>query len=67
MNLTYQVPSLFMEWCLDCHRNPAPNLRPRSEVFNMAWQPPDDEPNLGAELMAAHDVHGRQDCTACHR
>ena len=67
MNLTYQVPSLFMEWCLDCHRNPAPNLRPRSEVFNMAWQPPADNPNLGAELMAAHDVHGREDCTACHR
>jgi len=38
-----------------------------SEVFNMSWQPPADEPNLGAELMAAHDVHGRQDCTACHR
>lgn len=67
MNLTYQVPSLFMEWCLECHRNPAPNLRPRSEVFNMAWQPPADNPNLGAELMAAHDVHGREDCTACHR
>ena len=67
MNLTYQVPSLFMEWCLQCHRNPAPNLRPRSEVFNMAWQPPADNPNLGAELMAAHNVHGRQDCTACHR
>lgn len=67
MNLTYQVPSLFMEWCLECHRNPAPNLRPRSEVFNMAWHPPADDPNLGAELMAAHDVHGREDCTACHR
>ena len=67
MNLTYQVPSLFMEWCLQCHRNPAPNLRPRSEVFNMAWEPPADNPNLGAELMAAHNVHGREDCTACHR
>jgi hypothetical protein len=67
MNLIYQKPTLFMEWCLECHRNPAPNLRPRSEVFNMGWQPPADEPNLGAELMAAHDVHGRQDCTACHR
>jgi len=67
MNLIYQKPTLFMEWCLECHRNPAPNLRPRSEVFNMSWQPPADEPNLGAELMAAHDVHGRQDCTACHR
>jgi len=67
MNLTYQVPSLQMDWCLECHRNPAPNLRPRSEVFNMAWEPPADQPDLGAELMAAHDIHGRSDCTACHR
>ena len=28
---------------------------------------PADEPNLGAELVAAHDIHGRQDCTTCHR
>lgn len=67
MNLTEQAPTLFMEWCLECHRNPAPNVRPRSEVFNMAWQPPADQPNLGAELVAAHDIHGRDDCTACHR
>ena len=26
---TYQVPSLLMEWCLDCHRHPERQLRPR--------------------------------------
>ena len=67
MNLTYQQPSLHMEWCLECHRNPARYVRPRSEVFNMAWQPPADQPNLGAELVAAHNIHSRDDCTACHR
>lgn len=67
MNLTYQQPSLQMEWCLQCHRNPEPYLRPRSEVFSMTWQPPADQPNLGAELVAAHRVKGRVDCTACHR
>ena len=67
MNLTWQQPSLHMEWCLECHRNPAPNVRPRSEVFNMDWQPPADQPNLGAELVAAHKIKGRDDCTACHR
>jgi len=66
MNLMYQSPTLFMSWCLDCHRNPAPNLRPRSEVFNMDWQPPEDQPELGQELVAAHQVQGREDCTACH-
>jgi hypothetical protein len=29
-----------MQWCLDCHRNPAKNLRPTSEIYNMAWEKP---------------------------
>jgi hypothetical protein len=67
MNLTWQQPSLHMEWCLGCHRNPVPNVRPRSEVFNMEWQPPADQPNLGEELMTAHKIHARDDCSVCHR
>ena len=67
MNLTWQQPSLHMEWCLECHRNPAHYVRPRSEVFNMDWQPPADEPNLGEQLVATNKVQGRDDCTTCHR
>jgi hypothetical protein len=67
MNLTWQQPSLHMEWCLDCHRNPAQYVRPRSEVFNMEWEAPSDQLELGRELVAAHDIHSRDDCTACHR
>jgi hypothetical protein len=37
MPLMYMQNSLQMEWCLDCHRNPAKNLRPTSEIYNMAW------------------------------
>jgi len=40
MPLTYQYASLQMEWCLNCHRAPQQNLRPRAEVFNMRYQPP---------------------------
>lgn len=67
MNLIWQAPSLHMEWCLECHRNPGPNVRPRSQVFNMEWQPPADQPNLAAELIAAHHINSRDDCTVCHR
>jgi hypothetical protein len=67
MNLTYQYPSLHMEWCLECHRNPAPNVRPRSEVFNMEWEAPAAQPNLSAELVAAHRIRSNDDCTMCHR
>jgi hypothetical protein len=45
MPLVFAQNSLQMEWCLNCHRNPAKNLRPTSEVYNMAWeQPSPDRP-----------------------
>jgi hypothetical protein len=33
MPLMWREQSLLMEWCLDCHRNPVPYLRPREFVF----------------------------------
>jgi len=45
MPLMYEENSLQMEWCLNCHRNPATNLRPTSEIYNMAWAGPSkDQP-----------------------
>jgi hypothetical protein len=43
MPLMYAENTLQMEWCLDCHRNPAKNLRPTSEIYNMAWEKPSEE------------------------
>ena len=40
MPLMYEQNTLQMEWCLDCHRNPAKNLRPTGQVYNMAWEEP---------------------------
>ncbi len=40
MPLMYQAAPLQMGWCLDCHRAPQKNLRPREEVFNMRYQQP---------------------------
>lgn len=33
----YIAQPLSMGWCLDCHREPLKNLRPASEVTNLAW------------------------------
>jgi len=45
MPLMYQAKSLLMEFCLDCHRAPEQYLRPREEVFNVAYeQPRGDKP-----------------------
>jgi hypothetical protein len=40
MPLMYQQNTLQMEWCLNCHRDPGKNLRPTTEVYNMAWEGP---------------------------
>jgi len=66
MKLMYQAESLQMEWCLDCHRNPERFVRPKDEVFNMAWKAENQE-ELGAELVAEYHVNTRQSCSTCHR
>jgi hypothetical protein len=43
MPLMYQQNTLQMEWCLNCHRNPGVNLRPTSEIYNMAWAGPSSD------------------------
>lgn len=43
MPLMYEENTLQMEWCLNCHRNPATNLRPTSEIYNMAWAGPSSD------------------------
>jgi hypothetical protein len=70
MPFTYQVPSLLMDWCVDCHRQPERNLRPRAEVFNMKWQPPADQLERGRELAGEYrlrDAHSLTSCSVCHR
>jgi hypothetical protein len=69
MPLMRKVASLQMSWCLDCHRDPAPRLRPREEVFNMAWVPPADRVALGRQLLEAYHVRTEQltNCSVCHR
>ncbi|MGH9831271.1 MAG: cytochrome c3 family protein, partial [Blastocatellia bacterium] len=45
MSLTYQVNSLYMQWCLQCHRNPELYVRPKDKVFDMKW-PADADPKF---------------------
>jgi hypothetical protein len=58
---------LSMSWCLDCHRNPAPNIRDRKLVTNLAWEPEGDPADLGREFMKMYNVNPRTDCSTCHR
>lgn len=69
MPLVSQERSLLMEWCLDCHRSPEQYLRPREEVFNMAWSPPADQIEMGTQLVRNYSIRTEQltDCSICHR
>jgi Cytochrome c7 and related cytochrome c len=39
MPITWKEKTLSMRWCLDCHRNPEKNIRPRQQIYNLAWTP----------------------------
>ena len=70
MPLTRRVASLQMQWCLACHRNPEPYLRPQQEIFDMRWQAPVDQTQRARVLRAAYGLHTTEvltACSTCHR
>src|ERR1700726_4478179 len=40
MPLMFKVNTLYMNWCLECHRDPWKFVRPRDQVFSMTYEPP---------------------------
>jgi hypothetical protein len=74
MDEVREVKPLSMSFCLDCHRNPAANIRPVDKVTDLGWQ----WSTNAAENARLQEVHGRQmvkdmkveslqSCSACHR
>ena len=64
-----QTATLFMSWCLECHRAPERFVRPREHVFDMAWQTAEPQARLGERLVKQYRIRvGRlTDCYICHR
>ncbi len=70
MPLVWPVASLQMEWCLECHREPERFLRPRDQIFNMAWQPSANQLEEGRRLAREYNIASRkvmESCSTCHR
>jgi menaquinone reductase, multiheme cytochrome c subunit len=72
MDVVAQAQPLSMSWCLDCHRNPAPHLRPLDQITNLGWKPPTGEARtqMQQELMAKFKIRDKaymQACSTCHR
>jgi hypothetical protein len=83
MPLMFNYASLQMEWCIECHRGPEKNLRPREQVFNMRYQQPTtalpvevdgksytDQMEMGKYLSHKYNLLSAMDitsCSTCHR
>ena len=70
MPLTWKAEPLTMQWCLTCHRHPEQHVRPRDEVFNMAYHLSSrEQAKLGKELVDAYKIPRDRltNCSTCHR
>lgn len=66
MERVTQVEPLSMGWCLDCHRDPVPHLRPHDEIFDTRWRAPENQHEVGARLLEERRLSPPEDCSACH-
>jgi hypothetical protein len=69
-HLAAKAQPLYMGWCLGCHRNPEDNVRPKDEVFNMAYEPTSLPIEARVQLVADYQIptDGRlTNCWVCHR
>src|ERR1700734_3734149 len=67
MPLMYRENTLYMNWCVNCHRNPEKYVRPRDQVFNMAYEAPSNQEELGQKLVQEYHIQSLTDCYTCHR
>jgi Cytochrome c7 and related cytochrome c len=83
MPLTWRANTLYMRWCIDCHKHPESFVRPRDQVFSATYQPPSrnspvvfesveyhDQLELGRRLVKEYRIKPEKiitDCYTCHR
>ena len=66
MDVVQQAAPLSMGWCLECHREPEKNLRPKDQITNMGWKATDDpvakaqnlDPKKPGDLAKAQELVG---------
>ncbi len=65
MNLMYQATPLTMQWCLSCHNAPEKFVRPRNQVFNLAYESKNQELD-GPRLVKEYNIKNMTHCSTCH-
>ena len=76
MEEVYQSEQLSMAWCIDCHRNPEPHLRPIEYVTKLDWEPTGEDGQelteeqrleYGTKLKDEKRINPQVHCAVCHR
>lgn len=71
MPAVYQENTLQMEWCLSCHRDPAPNIRPQAEIYNTSWNKdeitPEQQKEVEEKIKRLRSKEMLTSCSTCHR
>lgn len=66
MEVVTQVEPLSMKWCLDCHRNPEPNIRDPQMVTQLDFKP-DNAESYHKQWAETNEVNPQVNCSTCHR
>ncbi len=57
-----------MTFCLDCHRDPAKQIRDPKDVYNLDLKISDaEQEKMGTKFVHEWKVNASQNCSACHR
>ncbi len=71
MEVVEHAKPLSMGFCLDCHRNPEPRVRPLDQITNLNWRPElmsqPHHAEWAAEFVKNNKITPPQSCTGCHR
>ncbi len=67
MPVVQQDQPLSMSWCLDCHRNPGPHLRPLDQVTNMTYDPATANYDYTQDPERTRLPEPPVHCSGCHR
>lgn len=69
MNVVYKAEPMYMQWCLNCHRNPEQFVRPKDQIYNTAYEYPENQAELGARLVQEYGIKkdNLTNCSICHR
>jgi hypothetical protein len=70
MPVTWREHTLYMRWCINCHKHPERYIRPLKDVFDPIYTPPRNQLALGRKLVKEYQVKHPlliTSCETCHR